>query len=123
MHESERCSTRQLTRRDAALCQLSGLSSRTLCNARKKLQELKLIVCTRGQGNVYRYDVCNPETGKPWPGDPKQRALYQKKEKQSYASSEGPERSTAQPIQSAKPESRCTPDSLEKHGIHLPWGT
>jgi hypothetical protein len=43
MHESERYSTRELTRSDAKLEELTGLSSRTFCNSRKKLQELKLV--------------------------------------------------------------------------------
>ena len=80
MHESERCSTRQMRRNDGYLCELSGLSSRAFCDARKKLQELGLVQCRRGAGNIYVYTVCNPETGTPWPGAPKERFLYRKKE-------------------------------------------
>jgi|SRR5438270_8865965 len=61
MHESERCSTRLLRRPDASLCELSGLSSRAFCDARKKLQEIGLIQCRRGAGNIYLYTICNPE--------------------------------------------------------------
>jgi hypothetical protein len=80
MHESERCSTREIQRTDDGLCKLSGLSSRAFCNARKKLQERGLVVCRRGKGNVYVYTICNPETRSPWPGHPKQRIVYRRKE-------------------------------------------
>lgn len=79
MHESERYSTRQITRSDMTLCALSGLSSRAFCNARKRLQEFRLIECRRGRGNVYRYTICNPETGLPWPGNPKQLIQYRRR--------------------------------------------
>jgi hypothetical protein len=89
MHESERCSTRLLRRTDGSLCELSGLSSRAFCNARKKLQEFRLVQCHRSTGNIYAYTLCNPETGTPWPGAPKERFLYRRKETRSGAGSEG----------------------------------
>ena len=81
MHDSERYSTRELQRTDEQICALVGVKPRSLCNARKKLQELGLIVCQRGRGNVYRYVLCNPETGRPWPGPPKVRVDLKKKDK------------------------------------------
>ena len=81
LHESERCCNRQLVRTDAQMQDLTRLSSRSFCNARKKLQERRLVLCERGSGNVYVYRLCNPETGKPWPGDPKRRIPYVKKSK------------------------------------------
>jgi len=86
LHESERYRTRELQRTDAQLCQLTGLSSRSFCNARKKLQEHRLFLYKRGRGNSYIYTLCNPETGQPWPGDPKLRVAYIKKCNQSAAS-------------------------------------
>jgi hypothetical protein len=88
MHESERCSTRLLRRTDSCLCELSGLSSRAFCDARKKLQELRLIQCNRGTGNIYAYTLCSPETGTPWPGAPKERFLYRRKERRSGSGTE-----------------------------------
>lgn len=88
LHESERCSTREIQRTDSSVCLLTGLSSRTLCNARKKLQERGLLVCRRAHGNIYIYTICNPETGKPWPGHPKQRILYRRKEPASNPTTE-----------------------------------
>ena len=79
LHESERCTTRELRRTDAQLSDLSGVSSRAFCNARKKLQERGLILYRRGGGNVYIYTICDPETGRAWPGDPKIPVLYKKK--------------------------------------------
>lgn len=79
MHDSERYRTRALERSDAQIRELAGLSSRALCDARKKLQERGLICCERGLGNVYRYAICNPETGQPWPGDPRKIVFYGKK--------------------------------------------
>ena len=84
MHESERFSTRTIRRNDAALCRISGLSSRAFCNARKKLQEFRLIECHRGVGNIYVYTISNPETGIPWPGSPKERITYRRKVAQEH---------------------------------------
>jgi hypothetical protein len=80
MHESERYSTRRLRKTDAYLSKLAGLSPRAFCNARKKLQERKLVECKRGGGNIYEYTICNPETGFPWIGDSKARIPYLKKQ-------------------------------------------
>jgi hypothetical protein len=30
-------------------------------------------------GNAYTYTICNPESGEPWPGDPKKPFAYVKK--------------------------------------------
>ena len=78
MHESERYRSRLLRRNDEGLSGLAGLSSRALTNARKKLQERGLLLCKRGSGNVYIYEICNPETRIPWPGDPRERVRYTK---------------------------------------------
>jgi replication initiation and membrane attachment protein DnaB len=79
LHDSERYSSRELRRTDAQMTELTGVSSRALCDARKKLQEHGLIQYRRSSGNVYVYAICNPETKLPWPGDPKVRAFYVKK--------------------------------------------
>ena len=71
MEESERRCTRELTTTDAEVRRLVGAASRTLCNARKKLQEYGLIRYKAGEGNRYTYTICNPKTGLPYPGDPR----------------------------------------------------
>jgi hypothetical protein len=71
MEESERCCTREITATDAQVRLSVGAASRTLCNARKKLQEYGLIHHKSGQGNKYTYVICNPKTGQPYPGDPR----------------------------------------------------
>ncbi len=126
MHESERYSSRQLRRKDAVLCQLTGLSTRACCNARKKLQEHGLVICARGSANIYVYTLCNPETARPWPGDPKQQIRYCKKGTDrggvpsrsiSSAQSAVP---TAQPIPAREPfRETCEPQSIRAYGLPL----
>src|SRR5437764_11059587 len=73
MHQSERLCTRQLTVRDADIDENVGVAPRTLCNARKKLQERGLISYQRGKGGQYTYVICDPKTGRPYPGHYKER--------------------------------------------------
>jgi hypothetical protein len=124
MHESERYTTRKVQKTDAALCKLAGLSTRAFCNARKKLQERKLVMCERGQGNVYSYTICDPETGLPWPGDPKARIPYIKKE--------APDTEPDAPSATLKPEparyaaaptvAGPEPRQIQSYGIPLSFG-
>lgn len=73
LHESERYSTRQLAPRlDRNLSELSGVSPRSLRDARIKLQERGLIQFTPSQ-HGYIYTICDPRTGFPFPGSPKER--------------------------------------------------
>jgi len=73
MAESERYRTRFIKATDAAIHCLVGAAPRTLCNARKKLREYGLIRYKAEQGNRYAYTICDPKTGAPYPGDPKDR--------------------------------------------------
>src|SRR5271165_5794700 len=73
MVESERCRTRLIKATDAAIQSLVGAAPRTLCNARKKLREYGLILYKAEQGNRYAYTICDPKTGAPYPGNPKDR--------------------------------------------------
>ncbi|HEY6351480.1 MAG TPA: hypothetical protein VI636_18915 [Candidatus Angelobacter sp.] len=82
MHRSERYSSREVTITDDDVRKEVGAASRTLCNARKKLQELGLIQYRKVAGNKYVYVICNPATGKPYPEDPKKPIRYKKREKQ-----------------------------------------
>jgi|GraSoiStandDraft_57_1057295.scaffolds.fasta_scaffold312120_1 hypothetical protein len=119
MHESERCSTRLLRRPDASLCELSGLSSRAFCDARKKLQEIGLIQCRRGAGNIYLNTICNPENGLPWPGAPKGRFLYRRKGTPSVSGTE--DQIAQSPIKVEVPRSvRNSPQIVPAFGDSAP---
>jgi hypothetical protein len=83
MEESERCCTREIQATDAQISKLVRTASRTLCNARKKLQELGLIRYRSGQGNKYTYVICNPKTGQPYPGDPRSPIIVPKRNRTS----------------------------------------
>jgi hypothetical protein len=83
MEESERRCTRELTATDAQITVAVGTASRTLCNARKKLQEHGLIRYKAGHGNRYRYVICDPKTGEPYPGDPRQPLVVPKRKAQA----------------------------------------
>jgi hypothetical protein len=72
MEESERLCTREITATDEQVRNMVGAASRTLCDARKKLQEHGLIWHKRTQGNKYKYSICNPRTGQPYAEDPRQ---------------------------------------------------
>lgn len=70
MEQSEWAETRVLKRTDAHIRSRVGAAPRTLCNARKRLQEYGLVRYRRGDGNKYHYTICNPVSGEPYPGDP-----------------------------------------------------
>src|SRR5436309_1426532 len=79
MYESERCTTRKLTLTDAQIREIVGAAGRTVCNARKRLQEFGLIKYESIPGKGYVYIICDPVTHEPYPGDPKKPIVYQKK--------------------------------------------
>lgn len=83
MEESERRCTRELTATDAEITVAVGTASRTLCNARKSLQGYRLIRYKASHGNKYRYVICNPKTGEPYPGDPRQPMVVPKRKAQA----------------------------------------
>jgi hypothetical protein len=78
MLESERRCTRQLRCSDTQIKQSVGVGLRTISRARIKLHERGLILCVPHPGDRYEYVICNPATGKPYPGDPKERIPYVK---------------------------------------------
>jgi hypothetical protein len=78
MHESERRRTLRIKAKDCEIKSMSGVASRSLCNARKKLQEYGLVRYEAGVGNVYVYTICDPETGCPYPGEPNEPKRYVK---------------------------------------------
>jgi len=126
MFESEHYSSREIKKSDADLHNLTGLSPRAFCNARKKLQERGLVFCRRGRGNVYVYVICNPETGSAWPGDPKHRIVYRRKQDLAAEGEVGMHvrspSTSASAVQSlpAAPIHRNPERPLESHGVPLP---
>jgi hypothetical protein len=122
LEESERLCTRQLTATDDQVRKAVGTASRTLCNARTKLQEYGLIRYERGQGNRYKYTICNPKTGQPYPGDPREPMVVPRRSRSQGQDSEKitPSRVTIapQPL-SAKPQVRTQPKELPlaSHGL------
>jgi hypothetical protein len=78
-HESERYCSRELRLKDVKLQDLTGMSSRSFCSARKRLKERQLILLRRSTGGLYVYTLCDPKTGKAWPGDPRHPIPYVKK--------------------------------------------
>lgn len=79
MWKSERCCSRVVKAKDSEITAAVGVASRTLCNARKKLQELGLMLYQAGPGNIYIYTVCDAKTRQPYPGDPTTKIEYQKR--------------------------------------------
>lgn len=75
-HESERYCTRELVRSDDQMRQLTGVSRRALRDARIRLQECGLIRYYFQPGCSCRYVICDPDTGNPYPGDPRHPIPY-----------------------------------------------
>jgi hypothetical protein len=114
MEESERFCTLVLKRTDAEIQAAVGTASRTLCNARKRLQERGLIGYRSGDGNKYQYTICDPATGKPYPGAQRLPFSHAKKRNDETLQIHTTQRYTIQPDVSAdrKPKER-----LEDHGL------
>jgi hypothetical protein len=78
-YESERCCTRRVKLSTAELISLTGSSRNSLATARAELVSLCLVDIEMNTKQEFIINLCDPETGKPWPGDPKQKIQYQKK--------------------------------------------
>jgi hypothetical protein len=81
LKESERLRTRLVKAKDADVGKWTGASPRALCYARKKLQERGLVRYEMKTGNVPQYEICDPETLQPFPGNPKAVIKYDPPEK------------------------------------------
>ena len=77
---SDRKSRLQFVATDKEIGEQTGASSRSLRDARVNLIKLCLIACERAPGGTYAYSLCDLATGKPFPGDPKMKARYVKKD-------------------------------------------
>lgn len=91
-HESERNCTRTLRYTTAELEELTGCSRNALITARADLVRAGLVQVEPYGVKGFVLHLCNPETGKPWPGDPKQRIIYVKKGAASHPQSSDDER-------------------------------
>jgi|GEM_PF-2274298 hypothetical protein len=78
-HESEYNCTRTLRCTTAKLEELTGCSRNALITARADLVGAGLVQAEPYGVKGFVLHLCNPETGKPWPGDPKQRIAYVRK--------------------------------------------
>jgi len=123
MAESERCCTREMKRTDAQITVGVGVAGRTLCNARKRLQEFGLVRCQKGEGNKYVYSICNPVTGEPYPGDPKEPLTCSKRPTKtngsasgSYSQQQGREGSVSSASANSV-QGRACDERLEQHGL------
>jgi hypothetical protein len=79
LHESERYRTREFSRSDQQLHELTGVSKRALRDARIRLQEHLLVLYQLRPGRKCIYVICNPSTGRPFEGDPKAVIPYRRK--------------------------------------------
>ena len=119
LYESERYSTRELARSDKQLRALTGVSPRAQRDARTKLQEFGLIEVHLQPGGVYRYVLCDPATGKPYPGDPGTPIPYPKKAAPvSVAPDVSP---SSHPVVAPRVEERSQKPDQKVMGVPLKW--
>lgn len=78
-HESERYGTRELTRTTKQLIELAGGCRNSYNKARAELIKAGLLRIEQYGTEGFIFHLCNPETGKPWPGDPRKKIVYQRK--------------------------------------------
>lgn len=83
MRRSDRYSTRKFKATDKDIVGGVGGSPAAYCTARKRLRSKGLIEFERNDGGHYVYQICDPATGKPYPGDPKQKPPYVKRVKRN----------------------------------------
>lgn len=99
---SDRKSSRMFEIKDSYIAERTGLSKRSLSSARKQLSGRGLTFCSRDQGGHYTYTLCDLKTGRPFPGDPKERIQHQKKSTNTVASVSPSALPMARPVASSK---------------------
>ncbi len=114
-HQSERYRTRALRCSTAELEKLTGCSRNALITARADLALAGLVQVELHGGQGFVFHLCDPSTGKPWPGDPKQRIIYVKKGEASCPVSPDGER-VAKPRQ----DSAIKPAALKHSQVENP---
>jgi hypothetical protein len=78
-YESERCSTRELTRTVAQLQELVGGSRNSYTKAIRELARAGLLSAESYGTEGFVFLLFDPETCKPWPLDPKVKPAYRRK--------------------------------------------
>jgi hypothetical protein len=109
-HESEYSSTREFSRTHKQLKQLAGGSFNTIAKARRELVEAALIVAEPMGSEGFVFVLCDPATGAPWPGHPKDRITYQPKGK------------TDAIVPAPSVFKRQKPTKMESAGTSFPYG-
>ena len=99
---SDRKSSRVFEVKDSYIEEMTGLSKRSMSNARKQLSGRRLTVCSRDPGGYFTYTLCDLKTGRPFPGDPKARVQHQKKSSNTVASVSPSALPMATPVASSK---------------------
>jgi hypothetical protein len=74
--KSDNRSSREFLASDSEISQKVGVSTRSLSKARRSLSELGILQCFKGVDNRYTYILCDLNTGKPFPGNPREKAPY-----------------------------------------------
>lgn len=93
-YESERCSTRELTRTVAQLQQLVGGCRNSYTKAKGELAQAGLLSAEPYGTEGFVFHLFDPETRKPWPLDPKAKPVYQRKGSTPLVTSPTPSRPT-----------------------------
>lgn len=78
-HESERHRTRELTKTASQLRSLTGMHRNSIASAQRELVDAGLVTADRFGEKGFMYQLCDPETAKPWPGRPDVKVDYQKR--------------------------------------------
>jgi hypothetical protein len=108
-HDSERRRTREITFTTKKLIQLVGGSPNSHKKARAELVKFGLVVAEPLGSDGFVFQICNPETEKPWPLHPKAPVPYQKKA------------ATPEPKSDSGVEVRG-PTKMDTAGIDFPYG-
>lgn len=86
-YQSERWCTRELKLTTAQLRDLVGGAPNSHAKARDELRKAGLVEFRQQGADGFVFHLCNPETGKPWPIDPKERVPYRRKSASQSTSS------------------------------------
>jgi hypothetical protein len=94
-HESERLRTRELTLVDRDITRSLKAHRNSLAAARTELKNAGLVIADSFGQKGFLYQLCDPKTGKPWPGPPKVPIKYVKRFRDSSAESDSQARRNA----------------------------
>lgn len=111
-YESERCSTRELTRTVAELRALVGGSPNSHAKARSELIRAGLVQAEPYGPEGFVFVLCDSATGKPWPIHPTERVIYRRKNSPTAAVNQ----------EATKPLTRKKPPKIEGAGTSFSFG-